>query len=132
MTPPIHAKVFVPEGAVPGSRVVRSVGETVEQVGRTLVLSDAEIATALGVAPRTVDRWRRGDAVPQRETRERLVALVTLGEHVRETLDDDAAGGWLRAENRYLGGLTPLEAIRAGRPDRVAAALEVIDSGIFL
>jgi transcriptional regulator with XRE-family HTH domain len=104
----------------------------VEQVGRTLVLSDLEIAAAVGVAPRTVDRWRRGDAVPQREARARLARLVTLGEHVRETFDDDAVGGWLRAENRYLGGLTPLEAIRAGRPDRVEAALEVIDSGIFL
>jgi len=31
-----------------------------------------------------------------------------------------------------LGGLTPLQAIRAGRPDRVEAALEAIDAGIFL
>lgn len=120
------------DGMRTGHRVVKSVGETIEHVARSLVLSDPEIATALGVGPRTVGRWRRGDAVPQRDARDRLVALVTLGEHVRETFDDDAAAGWLRAENRYLGGLTPREAIRAGRPDRVEAALEVVDSGIFL
>jgi transcriptional regulator with XRE-family HTH domain len=119
-------------GAVRGNRVLRSVGETVEYVGSTLMLSDAEIATALGVALRTVDRWRRGVAVPQRDARERLGTLVALGEHVREMFDGDAAAEWLGAENRYLGGLTPLEAIRAGRPDRVEAALEAIESGIFL
>jgi len=77
--------VIVREETVSGSRVVRSVGEVVEQVARTLAPSDAEIATALGVAPRTVDRWRRGDAVPQRDACQRLSQLVTLGKHVRET-----------------------------------------------
>lgn len=131
MTPPTPPST-VRTRSVAGGRVVRSVGETVEDVGRTLLLSDAEIAAALGVGSRTVDRWRRGDAVPQRDARERLGALVALGEHVRQTFQDAAVGGWLRSENRSLGGLTPLEAIRAGRPDRVEAALEAIDSGIFL
>jgi hypothetical protein len=39
---------------------------------------------------------------------------------------------WLRSDNPYLGGLTPLEVLRAGRTDRVEAALEALDSGMFV
>ena len=35
-------------------------------------------------------------------------------------------------ENRYLGGLTPSDAIQVGRFDRVEAALEALDSGVFV
>ncbi len=34
--------------------------------------------------------------------------------------------------NRYLGGLTPAEAVRVGRTDRAEAALEALDSGVFV
>ena len=37
-----------------------------------------------------------------------------------------------KESNRYLGGMTPADAVRAGRIDRVEAALEAFDSGVFL
>jgi hypothetical protein len=44
----------------------------------------------------------------------------------------DRVQAWLRADSRYLGGLSPLDALRAGRIDRVEAAVEALASGIFL
>jgi hypothetical protein len=38
---------------------------------------------------------------------------------------------WLHRPNRYLRGLTPADALRVGRPDRVDGALEVIDAGVY-
>jgi hypothetical protein len=59
--------------------------------------------------------------------------LLGLDARLRETFDSaEAIRGWLNAENRYLGGLTPAEAVRAGRVDRVEAALEALDSGVFI
>jgi hypothetical protein len=62
-----------------------------------------------------------------------LAGLLALDVRLRETFDSaEESREWLNAENRYLGGLTPAEAVRAGRVDRVEAALEAIDSGIFV
>ena len=74
-----------------------------------------------------------GRTYPQHEARERLAGLIALERHLGETFEDtEAAGSWLRTGSPYLGGLTPLEALRAGRPDRVRAALEALDSGVFV
>ena len=82
---------------------------------------------------RTLDRWLSGEAYPQRAARARLNEPDSLYTHLGETFADMAdARAWLGDPSRYLGGLTPLEALRVGRVDRVEAALEALDSGIFL
>jgi uncharacterized protein (DUF2384 family) len=98
-----------------------------------LGLSSDDLARTLGVSRRTLERWRSGETYPQREARRRLVELSTYWERVRESFTSaDAARGWLHEPSRYLGGLTPADALRAGRIDRAEGAMEVIDSGIFL
>ena len=98
-----------------------------------LGLDRGELAAALGASVRTVERWRSGRTYPQREARERLAELVALEHRLGETFAEPGAPRtWLRSSNPYLGGLTPLEALRAGRPDRVEAALEALDSGVFV
>jgi ribosome-binding protein aMBF1 (putative translation factor) len=105
----------------------------VDQVCADFGLSDADIARALEANPRTVDRWRTGETYPQRETRQRLHELLELDRHLRETFDTpEAIKRWLHESSRYLGGLTPADAVRVGRFDRVEAALEALDSGVFL
>jgi hypothetical protein len=99
---------------------------------QTLGLSSAELAQALGVTERTVARWSAG-LHPQVETRGRLIDLLGLIRHLRDTFDDDpTCAAWMRAPNRYLGLLAPSDAVRAGRIDRVEAALEALDSGVFV
>ena len=98
-----------------------------------LSLDSQELADVLGVTPRTVDRWQGEHAVPQRVTRERIKQLLELERELQETFNSpEAIHTWLNTDNRYLGGIRPVEALRAGRHDRVQAALEALASGIFV
>ncbi len=108
-------------------------GRAVEQLVDQLDLTPADVARSLNVDVRTLARWRSGTTYPQHEGRERLAALLALNHRLRESFQSiEAARQWLRDPSRYLGGLTPVEALRAGRTDRVEAALEALDSGVFL
>ena len=105
----------------------------VEILERDLTLSHDDLARALGVNRRTLERWRSGECYPQREARARFSALLDLNHHLRETFETpEDARAWVHASSRYLGGLTPADALRSGRADRVEAALEALDSGVFV
>lgn len=96
-------------------------------------LSEDELAQALGTSRRTLQRWRTGTAYPQQAARQRLASLLHLYERVQGTFDGpDAVCLWFHTPSRYMGGVTPAEAVRVGRSDRAEAALEALDSGIFL
>lgn len=104
-----------------------------EQLESELGLSEGDLARALDANPRTIERWRSGYTYPQHESRRRLAALVGVHHRLRDTFaTPEAIREWLHAPNRYLGGLTPADAIRVGRFDRVEAALEALDSGVFV
>ncbi len=99
---------------------------------RQLGVTDDVLARALDVDPRALERWQRG-MYPQIATRRRLAFLEQLHGRLRTTFgDDDAISHWLHADSRYLGGLKPVDALRAGRIDRVEAAVEALDSGNFV
>jgi hypothetical protein len=44
----------------------------------------------------------------------------------------EGARDWLRGPSRYLAGLTPLDVSRVGCMDRVVAALDALEAGIYL
>ena len=96
-----------------------------------LSMGEAEIALALGISTRSLQRWSSGESYPQRESRIHLARLLELSEHLEEVFGENA-NEWLEADSRYLGGLKPIEALRAGRIDRVEDALEALDSGVVL
>lgn len=105
--------------------------QAIAEIKRDLAITSSDLAQALGVDTRTLDRWEKGRVYPQQEGRARLGALLDLAQNVREFFaTPEDAHGWLRDQNRYLGGLTPLEAVRAGRTDRARAALGVMQWGI--
>lgn len=98
-----------------------------------LELTHRDLAGALDVDRRTLDRWASGQSHPQHEARARLAALLGLRERLLASFGDPAlAREWLNAPSVYLGHLTPLEVLRAGRLDRVDANLEAFDAGVFL
>ncbi len=87
----------------------------------------------LCVTPRTVNRWQGEQALPQRATRERITQLLELEQELQATFDSRVAvRTWLNTDNRYLGGIKPVEALRIGRCDRVRAALEILAPGVFV
>lgn len=98
-----------------------------------LALSDADLSAAFSVSPRTLTRWRKGDAYPQHEAREKLNELLALADALEDTFDSTSTmHDWMHAESRYLGNLTPAEAIRAGRIDRAHLALTAMEAGVYL
>ena len=112
---------------------VTAPGEAVDQLERDLGLTSQELAQALGVSPATLGRWRAGETYPRHKARQSLSQLVSLHALLRKTFvgrEDIAL--WLNAQNRYLGGLRPIEAIRVRRFDRVEAAIEALNAGIFV
>ena len=96
-------------------------------------LSDDDLAGALGTTVRTLKRWKAGSTYPQQAARQMLARLLHLQEEVQQAFEgDDAAQRWAHGGSRYLGGITPAEAIRAGRIDRAEAALGAFFAGIYL
>jgi uncharacterized protein (DUF2384 family) len=115
------------------SSLVLSSGFVVEAIQRDLGLSIDTIAVALGVDRRTVERWRDDRNVPQGKTRERLRELAALRDLLMSLFETpETVQEWLRSPSRYLGGFTPEEILKAGRPDRVRADLEGLAAGIYL
>lgn len=107
--------------------------EALDTLEKALGIPEEELAQALNSNRRTLQRWRAGAAHPQQLARQRLVELLRLQQRARETFEGhDAVRRWFHSPSRYLGGITPAEAIRIGRLDRVEAALEALDSGVFV
>src|SRR3954447_2285223 len=88
-------------------------GPAIEALQRDLGLTLGDLALALHVEARTIQRWRTHGTYPQRETRERLATLLRLCQSLLDffqTSDDVRA--WLNEPQRYLGWMTPTEALR--------------------
>jgi hypothetical protein len=61
-----------------------------------------------------------------------LRELSAVATHLNETFSSPGGPRWLRSASSYLGGQRPLDAILDGEFERVEAALEALDSGIFI
>jgi len=98
-----------------------------------LQITDSQMARGVRTAPRTVQRWRADETFPQRESRRQLEALTNLVRLLDESFKTPE-GMILRlhAESGYFGGLRPADALLSGRIDAVDAALEALDSGVFV
>ena len=108
-------------------------GPLIEGLERDLGISSETIARALDVDRRTVERWRANQSVPQGKTRQRLGDLLELRERLLAMFGTPkAAQEWLRASSLYLGDFTPLEALKAGRLDRVRGDLDGLAAGVYL
>lgn len=107
--------------------------ELVDGLTNFLQITDTQLAQILDVSPRTVERWRGAATFPQHESRQRLEALEALVHRLDESFKTpDGARLWLLADSGYFGGLKPIDALLRGRIDAVDAALEALDSGIFV
>lgn len=127
VTSPLH-----PEGPSDGPVVPIdiSLGAAIRRLEADLGLDDDGLARALQVDTPTLTRWMHGETYPSQGGRDRLHALATLHARLGLTWKTTAAARrWLHRPSPYLGYAEPADMIRAGRFDRVEAALEAIDSG---
>jgi putative toxin-antitoxin system antitoxin component (TIGR02293 family) len=83
----------------------------VEEVMRASGLTLKELADALDLSPRSLQRRRRSGKLARYES-DRLYRLARLVAIANEYLgDQERARRWLRQPNRALGGLAPVTAI---------------------
>lgn len=117
----------------PAAQLEMTPRQALDRLESDLGLSAEDLTGALSIDRRTLKRWISGETYPQREARRRLVDLLALRQRLCDAFaGPDGAREWLHASSRYLGGITPAEALRSGRLDRVEAAFEVLESGIFV
>jgi transcriptional regulator with XRE-family HTH domain len=130
-TGPVNA--IAEGGASRSARLEVAPHRALELLQADLDLTARDLAGALDVDRRTLDRWANGKSHPQTEARVRLAALLGLRERLLASFGDpELAREWIHAPSLYLGALTPLEVLRAGRLDRVEANLEAFDAGVVL
>lgn len=107
--------------------------EQLKHLTTSLGISYDELAHVLGTDAKTVHRWLADATFPQASNRARLDQLEALVNRLDDTFAAPAgATVWLHAESGYFGGLRPVDALLRGRIDAVEAALEALDSGIFV
>ena len=100
---------------------------------RALGFSDAALERMLTIDARTFEHSCDGSCDPHHEGRAELEALEAVRAHLLDTFTTvEAARTWLHADSRYLDGLKPADVLRAGRLDRVEAALNALDLGVFV
>jgi hypothetical protein len=108
-------------------------GQAVRALQTDLGLTATDLQLALETTPRHIERWANDHAYPQTQARQRLAELMAFHDHLRAMFSDwEGTRDWLRAPSRYLAGLTPLEAVRAGRVDRAREALMALSAGVYL
>lgn len=103
-----------------------------QYVAEALDLGTAELAGLIGVAPRTLGRRKHEKTLSVVES-DRLVGIARIASLAEETLGSrEHARGWLRADNRALGGVTPLSCLDT-EPGRrlVEHVLQRISHGIY-
>ena len=136
-------------GALGGKAVIASEpGTTAEWVARirsglpaasalafktALGLTNEELASVLGVSPRTLARLDPGKSRLDPVSGDRLVRSARLYAIAAEVLEDSAAAAqWLKATQRALGGAVPLELAQTDVGSRaVEALLGRMEHGVF-
>lgn len=109
----------------------QTVADVIASLERDLGLTSAEVAGGLGVTTRTLDRWRKAESLPQRETRARLAQLESIRTYAVGLFHEDAKH-WMRDSVPKFAGLTPAEVVRSGRIDRVELVLAAAEHGIYI
>ncbi len=93
------------------------------------VITQTELAAAVGTSPRTVQNWTRGVA-PRGKTALRLLDVQHLVGELRDVYNDEAIQIWLRSRNRNLDGRRPIDLLSEDRIDDVLAEVQNIVRGM--
>jgi DNA-binding XRE family transcriptional regulator len=94
---------------------------------------NADLADALEVSRRSVQRYSNGDSNPTRKVMKKIADLRDLSILLDEVfVDREAAVRWLNTSVPVLKGRRPVDLIRRGELDQVISALASVYSGAFL
>ncbi len=107
-----------------------SARDTVEETRKYFGLKYVELASALGVTPRSLLRYRNLASVPSRPVQARLEKVRQISHLLGEIFENqESEMGWLYAPVTMLRGRRPIDLIRTGELDKVLAVLAGLYSG---
>lgn len=96
----------------------------------TLGLTQDQIGSIVDASGRSVARWSRGEVVPQKLNKQRLIELAYVAEVVTEVLPADKVNLWIMTPNRLLDHDSPADRIRAGGYRDVLGLIDAIADGV--
>lgn len=95
--------------------------------------NNADLADALEVSRRSIQRYSNGDSNPTRKVMEKIADLRDLSILLDEVFEDrEGAVRWLHRSVPMLKGRRPVDLIRRGELDQVISTLASLYSGAFL
>lgn len=104
----------------------------VSELMSTIGLTQEEIGSIVDASGRSVARWTKGEVVPQRLNKQRLVELAYVADLVTEVIPSDKVNLWMFTPNRLLDHDSPADRIRNGRYRDVLGLIEAIADGIVV
>lgn len=104
----------------------------VSELMSTIGLTQEEIGSIVDASGRSVARWTKGEVVPQRLNKQRLVELAYVADLVTEVIPSDKVNLWMFTPNRLLDHDSPADRIRNGRYRDVLGLIEAIADGVVV
>ena len=111
------AEAQAPRQARPAAQPVTYV-QVVNDVTRSGV-TQAELASAVGAAARTVYNWASGHNAPRGLVAERLLDIHAIVELLSDAYTEEGIDIWLHARNRNLDMQRPIDLLKEGEVDQV-------------
>jgi len=92
-----------------------------------------DVASAIGVSPRTLLRFRQQESTPPIEARGKLELLATIADLIDEVFPKRKGGfAWLNRPKKYLKGQCPIDVLRRGDLIPIFRELVNLSLGVFL
>ena len=110
--------------------MTNAISVRLEALSINLDLTHQDVGKLLNASPRAVSRWRSGESLPQRMTKQRLLELVYVGEQLAKVLRSDDANLWIFSRNELLEGDSPAKRIEGGDFESVLALIEALAEGV--
>ena len=108
------------------------VSSTIQSIRNTLMLSQEDLARALGLSVRTVVRWEKEGAEPPPLERERLHLIHEIVEIAQGIMEPEDVASWFSKPKEALSGRRPLDILSSFRGiQSVREILEKTRWGIF-
>ncbi len=109
-----------------------ALAEHVTELISTIHLSQEQIGSIVDASPRSISRWSRGEVVPQRLNKQRLIELAYVAKEVTAVIPADKVNLWMFTPNRLLGHNSPADRIRTGGYRDVLGLIEAIADGVVM
>lgn len=98
-----------------------------EEVG----IDNKALSSCLAVNPKTIQRWKDGNAEPGEAAIRMLDKLESVYQLTARLIKKDSWKDWFHSANMTLGGESPFDLLVRGEVDQVRNVLGILEWGIY-